>query len=234
MTVMFAIDHAATALVLKRRFPSVSWVALLFSVQAMELAWVGLNYLGVERVTTKRNVRSVADIKLSYMPWSHSLAVPLGAAGLARWALARHGGRALGRSVALGILSHLLLDVVTHDHDIVPWPGRDHPKLGLGLYGTAPMAAFALELGYGVVCWRLAGGGRGLLALIVGANLANVTMFSEAIPGPERLLAGAPRRVVTFVFAQIVATLAAVGALGRRALPEHAAVAGAALQSATV
>ena len=41
---MFAIDHAATALLVKRRYPSVSLTPLLLSVQAMELAWVGLNY----------------------------------------------------------------------------------------------------------------------------------------------------------------------------------------------
>ena len=46
---MFAINHAATALVFKRRFPDVSLIALLVSAQAMEFAWVMLNYLGVER-----------------------------------------------------------------------------------------------------------------------------------------------------------------------------------------
>ena len=75
---MFAVDHAATALVIKRRFPSVSLAPLLLSVQAMELAWVGLNYLGVERTTTETSVRSVADIHLAYMPFSHSVATAAG------------------------------------------------------------------------------------------------------------------------------------------------------------
>ena len=35
---MFAINHAATALIFKRRFEDVSLVALLLSVQAMEFA----------------------------------------------------------------------------------------------------------------------------------------------------------------------------------------------------
>ena len=39
---MFAINHAATALIFKRRFEDVSLVALLLSVQAMEFAWVAL------------------------------------------------------------------------------------------------------------------------------------------------------------------------------------------------
>jgi hypothetical protein len=45
---MFAINHAATALIFKRRFEDASLAALLVSVQAMECAWVALNYLGVE------------------------------------------------------------------------------------------------------------------------------------------------------------------------------------------
>src|SRR5436190_2183144 len=105
-------------------------VPLLVSVQAMELAWVGLNYLGVERTTTEPAVRSVADIHLSYMPFSHSVATAV-AAALCAW-------------------------------------------------------------------------------LILG-NLANVSLFSAAIPGPEQFLAGHPLAVVTLVLAQIVTTLALIG-----------------------
>src|SRR5215510_16201549 len=101
---MFAVDHAATALLVKRRFPSVSLTPMLLSVQAMELAWVLLNYLGIERTTTEPVVRSVADIHLEYMPYSHSVATGLGAALLA-WMVIEFGfGRAvLGRAVGLGI-----------------------------------------------------------------------------------------------------------------------------------
>src|SRR4051812_7924325 len=103
---MFAMDHAATALLLKRRYASVSILPMLIAVQAMELAWVALNYLGVERTTTGRVVRSVADIHLSYMPYSHSLGTVLVAA-LLSWAVIEIGFRQklLGRVVALGILS---------------------------------------------------------------------------------------------------------------------------------
>jgi len=55
---MFAIDHAATALLLKRRYPSVPIAPLLIAVQAMEIAWVVLNYVGVERTTVAVVVRS--------------------------------------------------------------------------------------------------------------------------------------------------------------------------------
>lgn len=215
---MFAIDHAATALLIKRRYPSAPLGFLLVSVQAMELAWVALNYLGVERTTTNDTVNTVADIHLVYMPYSHSVAVALAASVLAWLLLERGLGRAaLGRAVGLGIASHLVLDLVTHNHDLVLAPGLGSPALGLGLYGSAPMAAFGLELVYGVLCWWIYGGRRGLLALVVLGNLANLSLFSDAIPGPEALLAGRPLLVVTFVAAQIVATLVLVRVLARSA-----------------
>ena len=213
---MFAVDHAATALLLKRRYPEVPIGPLLVAAQAMELAWVLLNVLGVERTTTERAVRSVADIHLAYMPYSHSVATAAACALLA-WVAIEFGlGRAaLGRAVGLGIASHLVLDLLTHAHDIALAPGVAAPKLGLGLYDAAPLAAFAIEMLYGLACWRIYRGGVGLLAVVVIGNLANLTLFSAALPGPETLLAGRPMLVVGFVLVQIAVTLTLVGALSR-------------------
>jgi membrane-bound metal-dependent hydrolase YbcI (DUF457 family) len=217
---MFAIDHAATALLVKRRYPSVPIAPLLIAVQAMELAWVLLNYLGIERTATDPVVRSVADIHLAYMPYSHSVATALGGAVLI-WLIIEQGfGRAaLGRGIGLAIASHLILDLLTHGHDIVLWPGRAHPGLGLGLYDGAPLAAFVVELIYGIVCWRVYRGGRGLLALIVIGNVANLSLLSPTLPGPEQYMAGRPLLVVTVILAQIVATLLLVGVFARRPTP---------------
>jgi len=213
---MFAIDHAATALLVKRRYPSVPLAPLLISVQAMELAWVALNYLGIERTTTGATVRSVADIHLAYIPYSHSVGTAVVAALLA-WLIIEKGfGRpALGRAIGLGIVSHLILDLATHGHDIVLWPGWATPKLGLGLYETAPLAAFFVEMIYGIFCWYVYRGGPGLFALITIGNLANLSFLSPAIPGPEQYFAGRPMFLVTVIFAQIVVTLVLVGVLAR-------------------
>jgi hypothetical protein len=83
-------------------------------------------------------------------------------------------------------MSHLILDLLTHGHDIVLLPGLASPKLGLGLYDAAPFVAFLVELIYGIFCWRVYQGSRGLLALIVVGNLANLSFLS-----PPRVL---PRR----------------------------------------
>jgi hypothetical protein len=207
---MFAINHAATALLLNHRYPNVSLVGLLLSVQAMEFVWVVLNYLGVERTTTEPVVRYVGDIHLAYMPFSHSVLTAL-AAVLLVWALGGLAGRArLGAILGVGILSHLLLDLLTHNGDIAlgPFPGA--PKYGTSLYGRLPLLAFLLELGYGLVCWRVFHGGRALLAVIVGFNLANVSLFFPAIPGPEDAMAGRPLLLVTVILGEIIVTLWAV------------------------
>ena len=83
---MFAINHAATALLIKRRFPEEPIIPLLLSVQLMELVWVGLNLLGIERNTTEPSVASVSDIHLAFMPYSHSVVMSL-AYGFAAWIL---------------------------------------------------------------------------------------------------------------------------------------------------
>ena len=207
---MFAINHAATALLLRRREPSGPFLPLLLSVQAMELAWVLLNYLGVERTTTDAVVRDLGDIHLSYMPYSHSVLTASAAAFLA-WGIGALLGRSrIGGLVALGIVSHLILDLITHNGDIPLWPSPGAPMYGTFLYERLPLGAFLLELGYGVLCWRLFRGNRSLLIIILAFNLANISLFFSGIPGPEQLLAGRPILLVTLIFAQIVVTLWAV------------------------
>jgi hypothetical protein len=53
-------------------------------------------------------------------------------------------------------------------------------------------------------------GSKSLLAVIVVFNLANISMFTSAIRGPETWLAGHPTMITTVIFGQIVATLALV------------------------
>ena len=216
---MFAMDHAATALLLKRRYARVPLPALLLAVQLPELLWVALNFLGIERTTTDPIVRTVSGIHLSYMPWSHSVATMLGSAallGALLWAATRR--RDLAAGVALGIASHLVLDLATHAPDLALTPFVTGPKLGLGLYSSAPAAAFLLELAYGVFCWRVYRGSRALLITIVLFNLANASMFFAAVPGPEELAPRFPLLVPTLVLGQIVITLLLTGLLARNRL----------------
>jgi hypothetical protein len=112
---------------------------------------------------------------------------------------------------------------VTHARDIALWPGSTL-AVGMGLYDRAPMWGFAVEIAYGVVCWRVDRGSRSLLAMIVLANLANITLFSAAIPGPEQYMAGHPLMVVTVVAVQIVVTMLLIRVLATRRAPDFVTV----------
>ena len=218
---MFAINHAATALIVKRRFPAAPMIGLLISVQLMELFWLLFNYIGLERTTTEPSVRSVSDIHLAFMPYSHSIASAVALAVIV-WLIFAKGFRrpAVGLALGVGVLSHLVLYLVTHAPDISIAPGLNHPKFGLGLYGAAPVAAFVVEILYGVFCWWIYRGGRALLAIIVLFNIANLSLLSAGVPGPEEYLAGRPTLVVTVIALQIAATLTLVGVFSRRSRVE--------------
>ncbi len=211
---MFAINHAAAALVIKKIFPDVPMLWILISVQFMELIWVVLNSVGIERISTEKEVADVSDIHLEYMPYSHSVATMTGMAFLSWFMIAIVFHKPdIALAVGAGIISHLLLDLLSHGRDIALTPFAKSPKIGLGLYSRLPIPAFFVEVGFGLVCWWIYGGGYPLLAAILGFNFANLSSFFAAVPGIERKLAGRPMLITTVVFIQIVVTLAAVGLL---------------------
>lgn len=208
---MFAINHAATALIIKKAYPDAPIAVLLVSVQLIEIFWVILNFIGVEKTRTKDEVRTVKDVELAYMPFSHSIASTVVLA-LGAWALIALGfGRVdLGAAVALGISSHLILDLLSHARDIALAPFLESRKFGVGLY-ERPAAAFVFETGYGIFCWWIYGGSKALLWTIVLFNLANASFFLKALPGPEKYLANKPMWITAVVALQIVVTAVLVG-----------------------
>jgi hypothetical protein len=213
---LFAINHAAAALAVKRRYPTVPLLWLLISVQLSEFLWVAFNYLGLERTTTNDAIRYVGDIHLAYIPWSHSIASGAGAAALAWLVLAKGLRRPVaGAAVGIAIASHVALDLLVHAPDIQLAPGLPTPLLGSGLYPNAPLAAFALEFAFGLWCWRYYRGSPALFGVIVVFNLANVSFFTAAVTGPEVALAHHPVVIVTTILLQIVLTLSLVGVFAR-------------------
>lgn len=212
---MFAINHAATALIIKRRYPKVPLVWLLLSVQFLEILWVVLNYLGIERTSTDAVVTTVSNIHLEYMPYSHSLASSFVYA-LVAWLIVGkvYKHRVAAVAVAIGIFSHIVLDVLTHTRDILIIPFLLDQKVGIGLYGV-PMAAFFVETAYGLFCWWIFRGSGALLAIILTFNLANISFFFAGLNGPEVLMANHPLWVVSAVAIQIIVTLVLVGLLAK-------------------
>lgn len=213
---MFAINHAVTALVVKKKYPQAPLWLLLISVQLMELLWVILNYLGIEYSTTENIVSSVLDVHLTHMPYSHSVVSTLIVATIVWLVMSKWFNKPkVAIAAAIAITSHLLLDLLTHSQDIPLAPFADLGKLGLGLYAV-PMAAFVVETGYGIFCWWIYRGGILLLVTIIGFNLANFTFLSTTVIGPEAMLANQPLLLTTTVFFQIVLTLILVARLSHR------------------
>lgn len=212
---MNAINHAATALLLKKRWPELPLIPALISVQLIEFLWVILNLANVEVTTTEPNVRALNDIHLSYMPYSHSLGSVVLISVFCWFVLAkvmRRPGWAI--PVAIGVFSHILLDILVHAHDIEVIPGFIPSKIGSGLYDV-PAFAFWVETLYGVFCWWTFRGTKALLAVIVGLNLAAVPFYVPQIRGPEALLSGHPKIFALVILLHILIGLLAVGWFAR-------------------
>ena len=203
---MLVINHAATALVIKRRFRKVPMVWLLVSVQLVEMLWVFVSLAGLTWQTARDWLE---DIPLSYIPYAHSI-VSSAAIALVAWlVLAKLLRRyALGAAVAVGIVSHVALDLLAHAQDVAFAPFAGSAALGLGLHDM-PWPGFAVEAAYGVLCWRVFRGTKRLLAAILAFNLASL-FFAPHLDGPEGLLARPPAWLVVAVAVEIVLTVALV------------------------
>jgi hypothetical protein len=207
---MYAITHAATALIIKKRFRSAPMWPLLVSVQAIELLWVAFVYVGIEHVSYTPDA-----VHLDFLPYSHSVGSTAAVALLA-WLFVRYRQHqpAVAVALVLGIASHVFLDIVHHEPDIALLPLRLGPRLGLGL-ATWPVADLLAELLYGTMCWFIFGGGNGLLVAIVGLNLMDIPLMFPR-PGTGAMLAERPLVLPTIILVQIVLTWFAVWYFARR------------------
>src|SRR4029453_8643338 len=112
---MYAITHAATALIIKSRFRSAPMLALLVSVQAIELLSVAFVYVGIEHVSYSRDT-----VHLDFLPYSHSVG-STAAVALMAWLFVRyrHNQPAMAVALVLGIASHVFLDLF-HNEPHIP------------------------------------------------------------------------------------------------------------------
>lgn len=212
---MNAINHAATALLINRKWPGVPIVPVLLAVQLVELLWVIFNLTGLEVTTTEPQVRALNDIHLSFMPYSHSIATTVVLAlsvwlACAKWLRKPVWGIALAAAIA----SHIVLDLATHVPDIALAPGIETLKFGSGLYAV-PLLAWLVETFYGFWCWSVFRGSRALLTVIALFNLATLSFYSAWIPGPEHLLATHPKFFAGIIGVHVIAGLLAVGFFAR-------------------
>lgn len=138
------VGHFAVGFAAKKAAPGTSLGFLIGAPLLLDLLWPIFLYLGWESVRIDPGNTVVTPLDFVSYPYSHSLAFVLLWSALAAcvyWAATRYaaGATALG----LGVLSHWVLDWVSHRPDMPLWPGS--PKVGLGLWGSLP-ATVAVEL----------------------------------------------------------------------------------------
>ncbi len=140
------LSHFAVALASKKAAPKVSLGTLIIAAQFLDLLWPALVLLGVEHVRIAPGDTATTPLDFYDYPISHSLltvciyAVLLG--GVVLW---RKKGMTGAIVVALGVVSHWVLDVISHRPDMPLAPGAS-PLLGLGLWNSVP-ATVIVEFG---------------------------------------------------------------------------------------
>lgn len=129
------IGHIACGLAAKRVAPKQSLAVLVSAPMFLDMLWPLFCALGIERFRIAPGDTAYTPLAFDWYPWSHSLVMSLlwGALiGLAVWRLT--GDRRGARVAAALVVSHWVLDVVTHRPDMPLWPGG--PLLGLGLWNS--------------------------------------------------------------------------------------------------
>ena len=137
------VGHLAVALAAKRASPRTSLAALVAAAFGLDLLWPVFLLLGVERVRVAPGITAFTPLDFVHYPWSHSLTMAIiwgVAAGRLSVVRSRHFSTAA--LVAAVVISHWVLDFVTHRPDLPIWPGG--PVTGLGLWNSIP-ATFAVE-----------------------------------------------------------------------------------------
>jgi hypothetical protein len=137
------VGHLAAAFGARAAEPRVPLAVAVAAAFALDLLWPVLLLLGLESVRVHPGDTAFTNLAFESYPWSHSLASvvvwSVAAGVIARRAV--DSARA-GLFVGALVLSHWVLDLVTHRPDLPLWPSG--PLVGLGLWHSIA-ATIAVE-----------------------------------------------------------------------------------------
>ena len=138
------IGHFAVALAAKRVAPKTSLGWLFAACQLPDLLWPLFLLTGVERARIAVGDTAFTPLAFDHYPWSHSLVMMIGwGALLAAAYMLRHRDSRSAMVLALLVVSHWVLDWITHRPDMPLVPGSD-ARYGLALWNSVP-ATLAVE-----------------------------------------------------------------------------------------
>jgi hypothetical protein len=138
------IGHWAVGLASKKAAPRASLGVLMAAPNLLDLLWPVFLLLGWEQVRIDPGNTAFTPLDFVSYPISHSLLTACGWGALfamVYWAFTRYTRGAI--VIALSVVSHWVLDFVTHRPDMPLYPGG--PRVGLGLWNSVP-ATIAVEV----------------------------------------------------------------------------------------
>ncbi len=140
------IGHFALAFGAKKFAPQVSLGILFLACQLADIIWPNLVLLGIEALEVEPGITVMTPLNFLHYPYSHSLVALLlwGAIFAVLYASLRRSGIKAAIMIAVLVLSHWVLDVLTHRPDM-PITLSDSAPIGFGLWNF-PVVAVPLEL----------------------------------------------------------------------------------------
>lgn len=183
------IGHFAVGFAAKRAAPRTNLGLLMAAPLLLDILWPVFVLAGWERVRIDPGNTAFTPLAFDSYPWSHSLVLALVWGGLFAWAYWAFTRYVTGAAViALAVLSHWVLDVVTHRPDMPIYPGRS-PLLGFGLWNSVAGTMIVESLMFAGGVWLYVGMTRardriGVWALWTFAALQVLFYFGGARTPP--------------------------------------------------
>ena len=178
------IGHFAVGFAAKRAAPRLSLAVLFAAAQFADLLWPVLVALGIEQVRIQPGITAFTPLDFISYPYSHSLLLLCvwGAVFGAICAAVVRDRRVWFVVFAL-VVSHWVLDWITHRPDMPLYPGS--AKVGLGLWDSIP----------------------GTIAVEVAMFILGVWIYARSTRVRDRLGTRAFAAFVGFLFAAYAANL---------------------------
>jgi hypothetical protein len=185
------IGHFALGYAAKRWVPQLSLGVLFAAPLFADLLWPVLVAAGIEQVRIVPGITAATPLEFISYPYSHSLAALAVWGVLFGWICARRrrpaavspagsARRVFGVTCVL-VISHWVLDYITHIPDMPLYPGG--PKYGLGLWNSV----------------------AGTFAVETAMFAAGVWMYARATKARDRIGTGAFAGLTAFLFAGFIA-----------------------------
>ena len=155
------IGHFALGYAAKRWVPVLSLPVLFAAALFADLLWPVLVALGIEQVRIVPGITASTPLEFISYPYSHSLLTLSLFGAIFGWLTvdrlpADRARRyvAPGLVVFLLVISHWVLDVITHIPDMPLYPGG--PKFGLGMWNSAPATLVTETVLFALGVWLYA------------------------------------------------------------------------------